>query len=1366
MPKLVYLWPEGEPFYIPDEEDESTLPPSFKKPLPSIKPEPSVDWVSDAVANLDQPLPETPLPPPDITDPMPDYANVVAERASRRRAGLEADRERAGTADYGASLAATIDRAIEPQRQIVRGALDTVAAVPYDMAASVLSLAGTPAVSDALSAVLPPLKGLQPFATQENVDWLRSQSDAGRRLSELVTGAKTKDLNPLERLSQIGGESALPGQKAASALVAGARFGLEKGGELASQIPTEPLTALANLVVGPAEATRPKKVPTAVVPVDPVDPNAVPLPRSPNRKPRTRGRIEPEPDPATDYSMENPNLVPIDTVGGPTGISTSELKTIGGMAAVSIGMIFAPRLYRSFKLNLLPPLRNAIPALQPAGPRPVSNAAPGTEAISTPGDLARTYDNVSAGVINIMRRAGMPVAALDRVAQTMRIQTRATANAMADSAVNVGRMETPNFTFQARVPLAELAKIETQPVRDYLHVLNTIDDIKMASMTQKSMRNQAQVPVPIIRDMTLLDAMRLKRSLEQANPEVVDIARAYRDNVKAMRKFEVEGEYATLTLGSSREPNTYRWLNIFDANHVPFRGGRVTGEAVERGSAVQSLAETMRFRLTERMQNEVKGLVVDETRRVMPSAFVRVTSEELTANPHWKVNTVTIRRRGAAEHYTTDPLMADVLRMDPYYMSGMAQQLAYSTKRALEITTTGELAPWFAPTSLLRNWWLAKVATPEGRQAPSLLGSFTAVPKQLYPQVANAIAKAIDNGSVGWFSNVLGPANLQALSTRLALVYDRSMFAQLETVGGGRGSILQQQIDVNNRLTQAIKGLSGPVVESGRAFLEAYRALLNSMHNAPMYDYALKNRGRTSLPMLASEARGLTGDPRIGGEYYTKAAGSDRPHAIRYINKQSRLSQTAGKAIRAYGAVTELGRSALPWFNTSVQGIKRVGEAYLANPAKFVTQTWLYQLLPAAAVYLGARALGNDPNGTSYVDYMMNRRSEYDKLMNVYIPVPGLPAEHGIKIPRAHEFAMPSHLAEVAMDHAFRSNIFTEQEDFMAAFKGAAGIVFDPSSSPVENLILAKHGMSGGQGMFAGESYQKRQDPYDQTGGLPGAIELYMRAVLPGLGDVIGQGAAAFIQTPESYVSALGNFMRASSRRVVEKTPVLRDTLGIHPPISGNTQISEELYKKQKLIRDLIGFYRTWDPTKGSGLIGRKPRSKEGEIMTQTLLGERPPGEAAGINQPEPTNPLYVKFMEDMYARFAKDAPYDRKGNETGAVGFLSLWNRHGIAARQLARIRKVNEGNYTTWQDELNERPEQVDYLKRNKVDPTNISQVRNFYEKQRQDTAKVILQAIRAGEEDFSKRIGQPFRIENLNPYGKGMEAPGPLEAVPTEF
>lgn len=1086
----------------------------------------------------------------------------------------------------------------------------------------------------------------------------------------------------------------------------------------------------------------------------------------------------------TQQELPPPNSTPIQTVGGNTWIDNAELKAVGALAAVTIGMVFGPKVYARFKSGDVPRFRQ------------VREAVPGTVAISKPRDYARTFDDANAGAVNILRRSGVDPAAAQVVEDALRIQTRATANAMAESAINTGRMVTPAFTFQSRVPLAELAKLETLQTTQYVRVLQIIEDIKTLSLGSTRANQPASVRSPVragpisVRGMDLAQASALKRAIEQAHPEAVGFSTALNEILQATRKFMAAGEHATMSKAQ------YRYLNAQRKSSL----ARTITEDIPEGSVAEEMGRYMQAALRQRMENEAVGLYVDAVRRSTRYAqakdmFRPISNEQWKQHPKWHKRSVEFYRRGNKERYTTDILLAGVLRMDPYAL-GQVGNITYALKRAIEVTTTGELAPWFAPTSMIRNHALAAQSAEAGMKAPWFFQTAAAIPQQLYPQLANVVSQSLERGSGQWLNKVFGQGTTDALATRLAYHYVNSIQFQLATVGGGRGSILQHQTPANWQASQVVQGQRraltrlGQAIETtqgaARAALEGYRAVLNSVHNAAQFAYAVRNYGKVPLPQLGEKVRNITGDPRIGGKYLTKAPGSDRAVPIRFEDTESRVSHTFGllkyqhvaNAFKPYGWVTEhLGRNSIPWYNATVQGIKRIGQSYLEDPAKFTMRAWLYQIAPTASFYLATKSLGNDPNGVSYSDYERNRRSEYNKTMNLYVPIPGRPAEDGIEVPMFHEGAPFRSLTSIAMDHAFRTNIFDESEDLKKAASNVAGVIFEPNI-PVWNLALASVGMVASGGVFSGEPYRAKNEPFDQLGGMPKSIEMYVRAIWPGLADVVGQGYAAFVQTPDGFAKGLKNAATATGRRVIEKTPIARDVFDIKPPMSGNNRVSEELFARKKVIDELERFYREW--TAHQGLIGvttrkgqlvpMEGRSIEGSAMAQERMGDRPPVESLGLNQPPPTNPLYNMFIEELHNKFVKDAPYLKTSGEydiakpTGAIGMQSLWQRYSLATRHLNRLKKVNDGNLVTWQEQLEGREGAKAYLKANgfaEQDMKEPRKVRNFLERQRQDAARVILFTIRETEKEMSMLAGRPIKLEDIRPYGKGLES----EAVGAE-
>lgn len=1026
----------------------------------------------------------------------------------------------------------------------------------------------------------------------------------------------------------------------------------------------------------------------------------------------TQAQAEAPSDFSIDYQL-NQTPVTVDTPSGPQKVERSDFETLGWLGAATIGAMFVPSIYGKMKTAIAPllPVRTA---------RAVKNAAPGTVAISSPIDLARTYDDANAGALRVAKKSGVDAATMERLQDSFRIHTRAAAGSITDNAVVFGRAEVPNLSFKVATPLSKIAKVYTPEVNQYLHLRDTFDQLQALKRVRPK---QGQTTRSTIHNLDEQQVLRQINALEAANPQLRNIGKAYRENVRASRQFQATGEYATL------HKKKYKNLNAESPNATNFK--RNLDEALPEESALESFSDNMRARMRHRLENEAVGRYVDEVRKVNQNLFREITAKQLKDNPQWKHNTVTVYRRGVPHHYTTDPFLADVLNIDPYYFSSSWGQAFYGTKRLFEMSTTGELAPWFSLTSALRSWQIGKY-TSEGLKSPTAIGSISAIPQQLIPQAAKVVGDALNRGSAGWIGNTFGQAFTRALGARLVKTYDDSFFALMQHHGSHRGAVLQQQVqNANSTWGKAIAEAPGKF----KPILDGYRALLNSIHNAPAFNFARRNRTRLPPSVLAAKARHLTGDPRIGGEFSTRSG------PIRLEGQNKALTELT----KMYGAASEAGRGAAPWFNYTVQGIKRIGEAYLKNPMAFTGRVWLYAMMPAAGLAFYNRSLGPE-----YYDYQMNRRSDYKKTMYQYIGVPGRPPEEGIEFPRFHELAIASRMMEVALDHALGNNFFESEEDMLMAAQSWLSTTFSPAVPPLGGALLASQGMTSPQGVFGGESYQVQQEPFDQYQAMNKNLDLLTRAFGGGLADVIGHMYSTMYNSEDDVLSTIKNTMQAGSERVVSKAPLLRDVLNIHVPASGDTQISQELFRKQDAIRDLIEYFQKWtkepDPGQSTaqapGEINTKAQSAFGQSVIDQL--GTVPTKALGLNQPDPTNPLYKMFAMEVYNKFQKDTP------DSGGVGMRSIWRLHGDLTEHLRRIKNVNPGNFSSWSKYLNDNPDLIAYLNENNVSHTDPKAVRNFLTLKRQDVQTVILGVIRQVEAQFSEMAGREVKLEDLSPYG----------------
>jgi hypothetical protein len=1221
-------------------------------------------------------------------------------------------------------------------------------------------------------------------STRDIANWLKQAAEGSKQLTEQVTGtAGQKPVTPVEQGAVWTGEYVMP-QKGVSAIAttglaaAGAaiRGGLTTFGPEDVPIPKlvreagaaeDPLSKALGLPAqgAPAFPNAPR-VPVAPAPNAPKVP-AEPPPGSkiftgangqriivpppdlrttapPNITPKRKKGAVVESDEAFKQRFEDkwvekeikartytPTATEIfESVGGMQHMSSTEYKMIGIVGGVVVGMLLGKPLLALARGGRVPSFK------------PVANAAPGTASISAPQDIFRTLDDINAPLTMMARRAGMDPTALARTQELFRIQTRNGARALEDSAIDLGRIETPSFRFQAPTALSDMARLAPPRTDEYLKLLDTFEQIAVAKKAT------------VVNGHTLQSAQQAITALENSNPILKQFGKANRDWNNAVRKFQFSGEYGTLTKQQLIDLNTGQKNSL---------GGTIADNAFA-GQATQS-----RKLIGSRLRNEAVGTYVDEMRRVNPDLFVKVTAQELEANPAWKINTVSFKRKGVREYYTTDPTIADIIKSDYVTLTGPGGNAIYALRRTLETTTTGNLAPQFAPTSALRSYWIAKFTTEKGFRAPTAIGSIMAIPQQLVPQIARSIAHGLEYGSGGTLNKFFPQQWTDSLARRLTDVFDQSVYAQVKAAGSHRGHYIEQAQRAAGiqQATAAINAAvaANPAYKFAQTFWNGWKAALESIHNGPAFNFIKRNYGVEPIPSLALRARRLTGDPRAQGQLVSTATGAP----IRY-ESHNMIDRTVVQVLqKGYGYPVNALSQVTPWWNATLQGAKRLGEAYMHDPIRFTRSMVMYGMAPAAGLFYYAKALDKDPNGKSYLDYMLNGRSAYNRQMNFYIPIPGRPVEDGVEVTFFHELNPAKRAAEIALHHMLGSDMPQEnlllgmpdnmttrrslREDLMIAAHMFFDTAINPPMPPIVSAAGALAGVRMPQGAFGGDAYKVKGDPFNQNGGLPAALEALTRNVFGGVGEALGAFYANATQTDTGILDALKNGMKGFGATYAKKTPFVRDIAGILPDRSNVTDLSSEVFENQKEINDLARFYKKW--TVNEGQINVKPASTGGGIAVQEQYGLQQLGPGnPGLYQPDPTNPLYAEFMQEFYNRFMKESPNPVKGRDDGGVGFKSLWRNYGTASRKLESLKDVNYGTYERWQRDMDQ--DARDELERNGIDTTNRRDVVNFYKTMQYDALRVINNVRRATEMQMSQRAGRPIRLKDIKPYSPGTESP----------
>lgn len=1056
----------------------------------------------------------------------------------------------------------------------------------------------------------------------------------------------------------------------------------------------------------------------------------------------------------------------VQTAAGPAKLDDANFRLLGYMGAATIGALAMPSLAKTVINSRF---------FSRMG-RDVINAPAGVQAFSNRMDLLRTYDDKYAGIMRISRDLGVHPQSIDEMQKVFDFQSGSGSRALTNAAVVDGQMMSANFQYQVNTSVGKLAQAENDMVTQYMHLWNQLDEVKEVErvLMTKSQAAILQAGVPTVRGMNKYQINQAIRTME-ASPDgqfLKDWRTGYLENQKATRQFEATGEYATLSAQGYKDAQKYEknkvWQKLDEENT------NITPLPVS-----ETMGTSMTTRMRERMENEAKGLYIDNLVNANPDAAQRVTHKELEKNRNsWGKNVVEFYRRGKKEYWVTDPFIADVLKMDPYMLNGPLSWITNGARNLTEKTTTGVFAPWFSTTNMIRNHHLIKVSEMQGFKTPNVLNTMAAIPQQLYPQLAKGISQRLNHWSEGYLGTIFDPNQMQALATKLAQVYDQSVYAGLSQRGGVHTGMF---LDYNREAAQSIQAaLASAPAGIGRTALGGLKALFESIHNAPVYAYASKNikAGRNATE-VAMAARDIVGNPNKVGQYATRGG-----KAIRFGEAEdSFLSKAATAPFKAYGLATEVGRNIVPWWNVTTQGMKRVGKAYIDNPAKFIGNAYLYQVMPAAAVYMYNRGLGLDPNGISYNDYQMNRRSGYNSLMTMYIAIPGRPAEDGIVIPLPHELAVMQAMTAAGLHHLTHSELFSRGDDYMRTALAMMGLDYQPSinvplrsaeedfakigwraaevglvpaTPPVAAAIAGGLGFVAPNGPF-GQSYQRKNDPYDSYQGLNTSFELVMRALAPGIGDIVGSGFAAYTHAPDAF-KGMGAGVKAMSRRVVEKTPIVRDAIGWKTAVSGSTDTSDEMFKDRGILRKLTDYYTKKDATRNHEINAGK--SKEGTAVADLFMPTEPPTTTLGLPQPKPVNALYSAFMEELDRRLNKDVISERGKGKTpsGGIGFPSHMARYSAFTQHIKDMRNIDEGNAVTWRERIKATPELEMYLRNNNIPIDQPRMVRNFLEHERQTSARQIMFTLKAVEQEFQQRLGDPkFSFDQLDPNKPYMLPPG---------
>jgi hypothetical protein len=665
-----------------------------------------------------------------------------------------------------------------------------------------------------------------------------------------------------------------------------------------------------------------------------------------------------------------------------------------------------------------------------------------------------------------------------------------------------------------------------------------------------------------------------------------------------------------------------------------------------------------------------------------------------------------------------------------------------------------------------------------------------AAASQLVPRLAKHAAFSLNATSGHWMRRAFGNKVADHLATVLAGAYHRSTLAQLEARGTHSGGLMRagenRQLQ-NSYIDQAI-ARSKAAIPGLDTSLSGARNVINAVHSMPQFAYIQRNLKHVArqirkemgpnatheqvmeetLNRLHLEANDMAGDPLITGRAYTPSGSKIRYDPGAQVTGFKRFAAlTAGKiAEHGWVGLNEFLRHMASWHNMTMQGAKRFPAAFVKNPTEFLARAFTYGAVPSALSYWYNTSLGTDPQGIPYVDHMMNGRTEYRKAMYHYLGIKGLPAWMGLEYPSFQELIPMKMMVEAGMDHLYGKNIWTMGQDAQAALTStldnavlpplhplmqavfeAAGVAAPANYGglwPLNRMFGGMLGQNTGNVDLGGEVYVRRGDKYiDQNRPVSQIMSSTFRAIAAASADMLLAGYAAAAHTDGSLTDALENAAKATGKLVLRRTPEVGNLLGYDNPLSNNTRVTAEMMARRNAVDRINNYFNAYGVT-GVGHIGHaKPISKSGEMMATAKLGQPLPPEPMGLNEPPPTNPLYLKFIQFLHARTESDSL------EKGGMGYKSLWRRYNDAGADVRTLFNIDPGNQTQWEALLQTRPSAVRLLQNTGVDMKNPTAVRSYLVHEQQRAARAINDAITSVERDMSKAYGRPIKIEDLDPY-----------------
>lgn len=973
-----------------------------------------------------------------------------------------------------------------------------------------------------------------------------------------------------------------------------------------------------------------------------------------------------------------------DKIGVPDKTATDQLKlapVIKGGMELGLPLIASLPVVAPLTAHIWTTIKPSTPKIvpiqqiDPSGPENLST-------LETTGDqyMVQIMDDKQA-LINIGKRAGVPDP--DALAANIDLNTQMSGLMKVNEGINSGKMRGQYGDFVAPIAPRVLYDSffalppEVQKEYDlYLKLGDYADDLRLQIADPKGPKGAAA---------SLANAQAQRAALRAKYPNIAAFSGQYQGVMEATRDFLQQGPYALIGRNQAQKlamnrkhfvPNSTTGISPNDPLNTRIRLAArtrpVTDEQAwlgranhnktlglnDRRHSMDVMVEYTRGLLQQQLNNNVRGSLVDQL--LISSAQIgqidkglsplirKASGEEVRKYPERIVRTV---RQGKTTNYITSQLTAQIARFDPYFVHGVMGSVLVNSRRWFEHGTTGVASITFAPTTWIRDTFAGIANTAAGEKGPGGISVVTAPLSILSARATEAFVHAAEARLLAGKPAIpfMDPAASQQFVQRAANSMQNSVYTLAKEHGGYDASIMRTRVETATGMFREIaREIDGKMPwmktgwgYSGGALLKGWGAVFDAMQEAPRYSAFVRNLKAGKRPEEAVRiARRITGDTNRSGRVF------DSNGRMMRADSTSPNTQLFDRQI---GSTIELMREAVPYFNPSIQGMRRAFGAAAEDPVRFAMRSWMTTTAPALMSMAWNNWLtAHNPDGHDYNKYQFDQRSMRDQVMEpIYVGIPGLEPERGISIPLAHEQILFGGPYQQMIQHLYQSD---EKTAFAVNQFGLAMLTNSVplSPPPLMNAAFAATGNMPPQ--FGSNSYDITED---NVGFFNQNVEMTVRELA---------GNASAFALDAAYAFALdgpGAAGQEFSEDVLSKVPVLKGLVGYKRQVTYNTPLSAEQQAKlsayDKFEEEFNKHFRYDGIMKSTDDLPQGPRG---------VTIDAPLAHAAPLPTPKPTNPIYGLFGD-----------YIRDSMESNDFGMRNIRARRGALTESLNLLKGYNRG-------------------------------------------------------------------------------------------